>query len=109
MDRYTCSQIASTTAEAAGWFTSRNCVLHWQVIDAKQPVIRKGQHKPYVKATRDQIQQRIGAAVVLRACRFQKPKIRRVFQKLFGVEWRQTERYMTRANAEIGKLSPDVP
>jgi hypothetical protein len=90
---------------AAGLFTSGNCVLHSQVMDAKQPVIRRGQDKPYVKATRNQIQQRIGAAFVLRACRFQKPRIRRVFQKLFGVEWRQTERYMTRANAEMGKIA----
>jgi hypothetical protein len=65
-----------------------------------QPVIRPGQHKPYFKATRRQTEQRIGAAVALRACRFSKQRIRGVFKKLFGVEWRQADRYMTRAMAE---------
>jgi hypothetical protein len=69
------------------------------------PVIRKGQHKPYVKATRLQTEQRIGAAAALIFCRHSKHRIRDVFKKLFAVEWRQAERYMTRANAEISRLS----
>jgi hypothetical protein len=76
-----------------------------QVITANQQVTRKGQHKPYAKATRRQIEQRIGAAAVLSYCRFSKQRIRRVFKKLFDVEWRQADRYMTRAMAKISRLS----
>ena len=74
-----------------------------RVTNANQPAIRKGQHKPYIKATRRQTEQRIGAAAALIFCRYSKHGIRRVFKKLFGVEWRQAERYMTRAIAEKGK------
>ena len=62
-----------------------------------QPVIRPGQRKPYIKATRKQIEQRIGAAAVLSHCGFSKSEIHRVFRGVFGVEWRQTDRYMARA------------
>lgn len=76
-----------------------------RMANVNQPMIRKGQHKAYVKATRKQAEQRIGAAVALAYCRFSKSRIRRVFKKLFGVEWRQAERYMTRANAEIARFT----
>lgn len=66
----------------------------------KQPVIRKGQRKPYVKATREQIELRIEAAALLRDCSFSKSEIHRVFRERYGVEWRQTDRYMARARAE---------
>lgn len=65
----------------------------------KQPVIRTGQRKPYFKAKRGEIAQRIGAADILTFCGFSKHKIHLVFQKRYGVEWRQTDRYMARACA----------
>lgn len=65
----------------------------------KQPVIRNGQRKPYIKATRNEIEQRVGAAAALDFCGFSKRKVHRVFREKFGVEWRQTDRYMARARA----------
>jgi hypothetical protein len=62
-------------------------------------VIRKGQRKPYVKATRKQIEQRIEAAALLKFCGLSKCNIHRVFRERYGVEWRQTDRYMARARA----------
>jgi hypothetical protein len=69
-------------------------------VNAKQPIIRKGQRKPYVKATQKQIEQRVEAAALLSFCGFDKAQIHHIFRKRYGVEWRQTDRYMTRARAE---------
>jgi hypothetical protein len=63
------------------------------------PKIRPGQRVPYRKATRKQTEQRIGAAAVLKFCGFSKLKIHRVFKKMYGVGWRQADRYMARARA----------
>ena len=65
----------------------------------KQPVIRKGQHKPYTKATRKQLEQRVEAAALLLSCGFNKSQIHQVFRRRYAVEWRQTDRYMARAHA----------
>jgi len=71
-----------------------------QTKQPKQPVIRKGQRKPYAKATRQQIELRIETAAVLRDLGFSKREIHSVFRQRYGVEWRQADRYMTRARAE---------
>ena len=65
----------------------------------KQPLVRKGQRKPYSKATRNQIELRLEAAALLRFCGLSKGEIHRVFRERYGVEWRQTDRYMARARA----------
>lgn len=73
----------------------------------KQPPIRKGQRKPYTKATCKQVDLRVEAADLLRFCRFTKSEIHRIFRKRYGVEWRQTDRYMARARARTNSaLSP---
>jgi hypothetical protein len=64
----------------------------------KQPSIRKGQRKPYVKATRKQIEQRIQAVSLLSFCGFGKTKIHKIFRERYGVEWRQKDRYIARAH-----------
>jgi hypothetical protein len=66
---------------------------------AKQPKIRKGQRKPYRKATRQQIEQRIEGVALLGFCGFRKSDIHRIFREWYGVEWRQTDRYMALARA----------
>lgn len=73
------------------------------------PVVRKGQHKPYFKGTRKQIEQRIEAAGLLSSCGFKKTQIHRVFRERYKVEWRQTDRYMAlaRARSKNHSLSPD--
>jgi hypothetical protein len=62
----------------------------------KPPVIRPGQRKPYVKATRKQIEQRIREVELLRAVGLSKTEIHTILRIKFGVEWRQTDRYMAR-------------
>ena len=65
----------------------------------RQSRIRKGQRRPYVKATRRQIELRIEAASLLWDLGYSKAQIHRVFRERYGVEWRQTDRYMARAHA----------
>jgi hypothetical protein len=65
----------------------------------KRPIIRQGQRKPYNKATRKQVEQRLEAAALLSSCGFAMCQIHRVFRERYGVEWRQTDRYMARARA----------
>ena len=74
----------------------------------KPPVFRKGQHKPYFKATREQIALRTEAAALLWDCGFSKTAIHRVFQVRYGVEWRQADRYMARARARAA-TRPESP
>ncbi len=58
------------------------------------PTIRAGQRKPYVKATREQIDERIGyVARLLRAGRT-KTQIHRTVRARFNIEWRQCDRYI---------------
>ena len=66
----------------------------------KEPTIRKGQRIPYIKATRKEIAQRIEVAAMLLSCGFDKSQIHLAFRKRYGVEWRQTDRYMARARGE---------
>jgi hypothetical protein len=64
---------------------------------SKQPVIRKGQHKPYIKATRKQLELRTEVAAVLDDYGLSKSEIRDIFRERYGIEWRQADRYMARA------------
>ena len=63
------------------------------------PVIRPGQRVPYRKGTRQQIEARTQAAALLLFLGFSKTAIHRLFREKFGVEWRQCDRYLTRARA----------
>ncbi|MGB7768659.1 MAG: hypothetical protein WBN22_07375 [Verrucomicrobiia bacterium] len=60
----------------------------------KPPIIRPGQRKSYVKATRQQTDERRGfVARMLRAGKT-KSQIHRAVREKFGVEWRQCDRYI---------------
>ncbi len=60
----------------------------------KQPTIRPGQRKPYVKGTQAQINERVGYVARLLGAGKTKTKIHRAIRKKFAVEWRQTDRYI---------------
>ena len=66
---------------------------------ANQPVIRKGQRKPYVKATRKEIEQRLKAAALFDYLDWEPADVDWFFQEVFGVESRQIARYRARARA----------
>jgi len=65
----------------------------------KQQIIRPGQCKPYVKATRKEIQQRLKAVAVLEDSGWETSSIRWFFQEVFEIEWRQAQRYIAYARA----------
>jgi hypothetical protein len=69
----------------------------------KQPIIRPGQQKPYARATRKEIKQRLKAAAVLESCGWEKSEIHSFFLEVFGVEWRQTDRYIAHARARVAQ------
>ena len=69
-------------------------MAHCTMTPENQPIIRPGQRKPYIKATRDQIDERIGyVARLLRAGRT-KTQIHRAVRARFNIEWRQCDRYI---------------
>ena len=68
----------------------------------KHPIIRPGQRKPYAKATRKEIGQRLKAAAALEYWGFEKSDLYWFFQHVFGVESRQTDRYIAHARAREG-------
>jgi len=59
-----------------------------------QPIIRPGQWKPYVKATRQQIDERIGFVARLLRDGQTKSEIHEAVRQKFNVEWRQCDRYI---------------
>ena len=65
----------------------------------KHPIIRPGQSKPYVKATRKEVRQRLKAVVVLEDSGWETSSIRWFFQEVFEIEWRQAQRYIAHARA----------
>ena len=71
----------------------------------KPPTIRPGQRVPYRKGTRNEIEQRIEAAAVLSFCGLSKSQIHEIFREKFVIEWRQCDRYLTRARAGRERLS----
>jgi hypothetical protein len=58
------------------------------------PIIRSGQRKPYVKATRQQIDERHGYVARLLRARKTKFQIHQAVREKFNVEWRQCDRYI---------------
>ena len=64
----------------------------------KPPVIRRGQKHPYVKGTREQIDQRRGFVARLLASGARKMEIHRAVREKFGILWRQTDRYLEFVN-----------
>jgi hypothetical protein len=78
---------------------------------AHSAVIRPVQRKPYVKATRQQIDERIGFVARLRRAGKTKMQIHRAVREHFNVEWRQCDRYISwltrpRASASL-KTTPE--
>ena len=59
------------------------------------PIIRPGQRKPYVKATRQQTDERRGFVARLLRAGATKTEIHRAVRQTFGVEWRQCDRYIS--------------
>jgi len=59
-----------------------------------QTIIRPGQRKPYVKATRQQIDERVGYVSRLLRAGKTKSQIHSAVREKFGVEWRQCDRYI---------------
>ena len=78
-------------------------------MNTKQPIIRPGQKKGYTKATRQQIEHRVESAALLRFCGFEKSEIHRVFRAFYGVEWRQTDRYIYMAIARVREARESLP
>ena len=61
--------------------------------EKRQPTIRPGQRKPYVKATRQQIDERMrSSSLRLLRAGATKTEIHRAVREKFGVEWRQCDR-----------------
>jgi hypothetical protein len=60
---------------------------------ARQPNIRPGH--PYVKGTRQQIDERRGFVARMMKDDATKTEIHRAVREKFGVEWRQTDRYIS--------------
>jgi hypothetical protein len=70
----------------------------------KQPIIRPGQQKPYVKATRREVEQRIKAAAWFDLNIDYEPSlVHHFFQQVFDLEPRQIARYIARARAREGR------
>jgi hypothetical protein len=81
----------------------------------RQPIIRPGQRKPYVKATRQQIDQRRGFIARMLDAGKTKLQIHRAVRGQFNVEWRQCDRdisWLTRprtlASLKTGAKLPDA-
>jgi len=71
-------------------------------MSTKRPIIRPGQRKPYVKATRREVQQRLKAVAVLEDSGWETSSIYWFFQEVFGVGPRQTARYRAHARVREG-------
>ena len=66
--------------------------------ELKQPIIRPGQRKPYVKGTQAQIDERRGFVARLLVAGKTKTEIHSAVRQRFNVEWRQCDRYIAFAN-----------
>jgi hypothetical protein len=67
----------------------------------KAPVVRKGQKKPYRKATQQEIDARIEFVASMLSSRSRKAEIHKQCRKKFNVEWRMADYYITRAREII--------
>ena len=73
-------------------------------MSAKQSIIRPGQSKPYSKATRREVEQRIKAAAWLAGYLDYEPSlVYDFFQQVFEIEPRQIARYLARARVREGR------
>jgi DNA polymerase IIIc chi subunit len=69
-----------------------------QTMNKKRPTIRPGQQKPYVKATRREVEQRIKAAAWLaNYLEYEPSLVYDFFHEVFDIEPRQIARYLARA------------
>jgi len=62
--------------------------------DAKQPVIRPGQRRPYRKGTLAQLDERHGFVARMLDAGATKTEIHRAVRQRFNIEWRQCDRYI---------------
>jgi hypothetical protein len=70
----------------------------------KRSIIRPGQQKPYVKATRREVQQRLRAAAWFDLNIDYEPSlVYHFFQQVFDLEPRQIARYIARARVREGR------
>ena len=69
----------------------------------QQPIVRPGQRKPYVKATRKEVQQRLKAVAVLEDSGWEISSIYWFFQEVFDIESRQIARYIAHARARTAQ------
>ena len=68
-------------------------------IESKSGIVRPGQRKPYVKATRREVLQRLKAVAVLDDSGWETSSIYWFFHEVFGIESRQIARYIAHARA----------
>lgn len=69
----------------------------------KPPIVRKGQKKPYVKGTNDQLQERIEETAGLLAMGATKTEIHKVVGGKHNVVWRTVDIYIARARKWLEK------
>jgi hypothetical protein len=70
----------------------------------KRSIIRPGQQKPYAKATRREVEQRIKAAAWFDLnCDYEPSLVYDFFREVFDVEPRQIARYLARARVHEGR------
>src|SRR5208283_5327816 len=78
----------------------------------KSPITRRGQRKPYVKATRQQIDQRRGFVARMLHAGKTKLQIHRAVRQQFDIEWRQCDRdisWLTRPRTLAGLKTAAKP
>ena len=67
----------------------------------KKPVIRRGQKRPYIKTTLDEIERRVDDVHSLLSKRMRKGEIHRRICKKYKVDWRTVDNYINRARERI--------
>ena len=74
------------------------------MVTTRQPIIRPGQKKGYTKATRQEVEQRLKAAVWFADYLDYEPSlVYDFFHEVFDIEPRQTARYIARAREREGR------
>jgi len=71
----------------------------------KPPVIRKGQRKPYIKATTQEMEERIEFVARCLVRQLSKMEIHKAIKLKFNIEWRMTDIYIAHARRYLQKQS----
>jgi len=69
----------------------------------KKPVIRKGQKKPFIKGTNQQVEERIEYTATLVAKLYTKTEIHKAITEKYNLDWRTSDRYIGRAKLYLAK------